>query len=259
MNQNNETQIKRTKDPEEIELESPILIEGLPGVGMVGKMSADQIKDQLKTEKYADIYSKNFNPLVDIKEDYTINLRKNQLHIHERKEGEKDLVLLTGQEQGVTPQGQYSISKEVIDEAEKLGIKEIYTLGGYATKTMKEKPKIFGAVTHPEMKEKYEKQGVKFEKRGPIGGAAGLLLGFGREKDMKGICLMGETHGKLPDPNAAKKILSLMEKFLDLDLDYSKLDKKAKNVKKSIEKMKKAQKAQQRGMTSSDSPMEYIQ
>ncbi len=254
-----ETRIEKIND---IEPEKPILIEGLPGIGIVGKLSADQLLDQLETEKYADIYSPHFQPQVDILEDSTIKMKRNELHIHEREEGKEDLLILAGVEQGVDAQGQHEMSKLVIEEAEKLGTEEIYTLGGYATKQMKEEPEVFGAVTHEEMKEDLKEKEVSFEKKGPIGGAAGLLLGYGAKKEMKGTCLMGETHGKFVDPNASKQVLKVLGEILDLELTYEELEEKAEEVKNAIDEMKKAKKTQQtpgQMPETPDSSMEYIQ
>src|SRR3972149_6895941 len=43
-------------------LTDPIFIEGLPGIGNVGKLAAEHLKDELKAVKFAEIYSKYFPP-----------------------------------------------------------------------------------------------------------------------------------------------------------------------------------------------------
>jgi proteasome assembly chaperone (PAC2) family protein len=43
---------------EEPEFKSPIMVEGLPGVGNVGKLAAEHLLEQVKAKKFADIYSK---------------------------------------------------------------------------------------------------------------------------------------------------------------------------------------------------------
>src|SRR5437899_1340892 len=45
-------------------LEDPIFIEGLPGIGNVGKLAAEHLKDELKGVKFAEIFSKYFPPQV---------------------------------------------------------------------------------------------------------------------------------------------------------------------------------------------------
>lgn len=45
---------------EKPELKNPILIEGLPGVGNVGKLAAEHLIDEIGAKKFADIYSTDF-------------------------------------------------------------------------------------------------------------------------------------------------------------------------------------------------------
>ncbi|MFA6679764.1 MAG: PAC2 family protein, partial [Candidatus Methanomethylophilaceae archaeon] len=45
-------------------LKRPILIEGLPGIGNVGKITADFLASSLNAEKFASIYSEHFPPQV---------------------------------------------------------------------------------------------------------------------------------------------------------------------------------------------------
>jgi len=52
-----ETLVHRIK---EITLKDPILVEGLPGVGHVGKLVADHMVEELKAEKIIEIYSPHF-------------------------------------------------------------------------------------------------------------------------------------------------------------------------------------------------------
>ena len=49
---------------EEVELNNPIFIEALPGVGHVGKLVADHMVDELDATKFAEIYSPTFPPQV---------------------------------------------------------------------------------------------------------------------------------------------------------------------------------------------------
>ncbi|MEM2539346.1 MAG: PAC2 family protein, partial [Candidatus Bathyarchaeia archaeon] len=47
-------------EKEEVELKNPILIEGLPGLGMVGKIAVKYLIKQLKARKFAELYSPHF-------------------------------------------------------------------------------------------------------------------------------------------------------------------------------------------------------
>src|SRR6266508_1141948 len=87
-------------------LDDPIFIEGLPGIGNVGKLAAEHLKDELKAVKFAEIYSKFFPPQVLVLDDGQIRLVQNEMYYVKRDNG-KDLVVLVGDYQGLSPDGQY--------------------------------------------------------------------------------------------------------------------------------------------------------
>src|SRR5512137_1889271 len=116
---------------EEPKLKNTILIEGLPGIGLVGKLAADHMLDQLKAKKFAELYSPYLPPQVSIQPDGTIKLVNNELYYWKGKKN--DLVLLLGDFQGLTPDSQYRLSEKAIDVCQGYGLSRIYTLGGLGT------------------------------------------------------------------------------------------------------------------------------
>jgi len=60
------TEIIKTED---IQLNDAILLEGLPGVGNVGKLAATHLIEELKAKKCMEIYSSHFPPQVLIDDD----------------------------------------------------------------------------------------------------------------------------------------------------------------------------------------------
>ena len=228
-------------------LQEPILIEGLPGVGNVGKLAAEHLIDEIKAKKFAEIYSNDFPPQVLINDDGTIKLVKNELYYWKGKE--KQLIILVGDYQGLSARGQYMLAQSILDIAQKYGTKMIFTLGGYGIGIEVEKPRVTGAATHIELVKKLKKYGVNFkdEPGGGIIGASGLLLGLGMLRGMKGACLMGETPGYIVDPNSAREVLKILTQYLGIEIDFSKLEKKAAEVKRITERIKKMELAAEKG------------
>src|SRR5947199_16732 len=68
-------------------LEDPIFIEGLPGIGNVGKLAAEHLKDELKGVKFAEIFSKYFPPQVLVQDDGQVKLVNNEMHYVKRNNG----------------------------------------------------------------------------------------------------------------------------------------------------------------------------
>ncbi len=225
---------------EKPELNDPILIEGLPGVGNVGKLAADHMVDVLGAKPLATIYSKHLPPQVLINEEGVIRLVSNKLHYYKHPEG-NDLVILTGDYQGMNPDGQYDLSYEVLDILNEHGLKGVYTLGGYSVGKMIDTPKVLGAATTLEYVEKMKEVGVEFSKNEPgngIVGASGIILGLSQMMGIPGVCLMGETYGYFGDPNGAKAVLEILMKILEIDIDFSSLVEKAQEVELLTKKLK---------------------
>src|SRR2546426_11784447 len=85
-------------------LTDPIFIEGLPGIGNVGKLAAEHLKDELKAVKFAELFSKDFPPQVLVQEDGLIKLVNNEFHYVKRNDW-RGLGCLVREEQSLTPQG----------------------------------------------------------------------------------------------------------------------------------------------------------
>lgn len=207
----------------------PILIEGLPGVGNIGKLAADHLIDETGAKLLAIIYSKHLPPQVLVEDSGVIKQVSNELYYLKSPE----LLILSGDYQGLTPEGQYEIVDAILELSEKFGVKKIFTLGGYGVGRMVEKPRVLGAATSELLVKEMKSFGVVFPRGEPgsgIIGASGLLLGLGRLRRMEGICLMGETAGYFADPNSARALLEILTKILGIKIDFSKLERKAKQI-----------------------------
>lgn len=232
---------------EEPELHDPVLIEGLPGVGNVGKLAADHLIQELKAKKFAEVNSKYFPPQVLVLPDGTIRLVNNEFYYWKAKRTEQsDLVILIGDYQGLTADGQYALADGVLEIAKKLGVRTLYTLGGYGTGHLTEKPKVFGAATQKELVKELKKFGVVFRKNEPGGGivgASGLLLGLGAKRGFQGACLMGETSGYLVDPKSAQSVLEVLGSILGIQIDFSDLESRAEQMDKLAQQLRDLEKA----------------
>src|SRR5207237_163937 len=142
--------------------------EGLPGIGNVGKLAAEHLKDELKAVKFAEIFSKYFPPQVLVQDDGQVKLVNNETHFVKRGHG-KDLVLLTGDYQGVTPEGQYELSDFILRELKKLGVRRIVTLSGYGMGPMGQKRRGRGAATGRLLAKELEAAPATPDKREDLG------------------------------------------------------------------------------------------
>jgi uncharacterized protein (TIGR00162 family) len=229
----------------EMKLHQPIMIEGLPGVGNVGKLVAEHMIHELKAEKLLELYSWHFPPQVLVNSDGTVHLCKNELYgWHSEKQ---DLLILTGDQQSVTNEGHYLIAEALLDIASQHEVSRIYTLGGYGIGQLVERQLVLGAANQLELVEEMKQYGVEFREEEPGGsivGASGLLLGLGGLRGIPAVCLLGLTSGYLVDPKSAQAVLAVLCSALGLELDTQALRDRAEEMEKVVERLKEMEQAQ---------------
>ena len=211
------------KEFAEIQPNNPILIEGLPGLGLVGKIALRYMVKQLKPKRVAYLYSPHFPYFVLVNKKGNVRLLRGVFYYYKNPNG-NDLILFTGDSQSQTIEGQYEIADQILVFSEKHNVKTIATIGGYRMEP-KEKPKVFIAATSQEILDKALQGGATLSTSGsPIVGTAGLILGLAKFKKISALCLLGETRGYLPDPLSAKSVLEVLKFTFNFDLDLTVLD-----------------------------------
>lgn len=228
-------------------LKKPIFIEGLPGVGNVGRIAAGYLVEELKAKKFAELYSSHFMPFVLVQQKSDVHVLKNEFYYWKaKKPNQRDLIILIGDSQSVDPEGHYEICEEILSYIKKFNVSEMVNLAGLSVGEKKDNPEVFGVVNDLSLVKKYSKHGIHFatgEKVGTIVGASGLLLGLGENFGLKGICLLGETSGLplIPDPKSAEAVLSALTKVVGINIDTSEIQKKVKEMEDFIGRMEKVQ------------------
>ena len=229
------------------QLNNPVFVEGLPGVGNVGRIAVGYLLEELKAKKFAELMSSHFMPFVLIHQSSAVHVLKNEFYYWKANDPKKsDIIFMIGDSQSVDPVGHYEIVETVLDFLEKIGVKEIITTAGLSVQKPEKKPTLIGTVSDPEIIKKYDKFDIDFDagsKVGTIIGASGLFLGLGRYRGMEGLCLLGQTAGmpEIPDPKTAEVILKVLIKILKVEIDMSELKDKIKEMENFMSKIQKVQ------------------
>ncbi len=234
-------------------LTDPLLIEGLPGIGQVGKLVAEYIIHMLGAEKIGEIHSIYLPPQVILEENGIARLPRNEIFLY--KAPERHIIFLVGDFQSTSNEGHYLLSDAYLDIAQELGVKRIYTLGGFGVGHLVNGPRVLGAVNREELRAEIEAAGVSFERDEPGGGiigAAGLLLGLGGIRGIDAVCLMGETSGYLVDPMSAANVLAVLSKLIGVEVDPTQLNDRAAEMEKVVEGLIEGEKMQR------DDELRYI-
>jgi len=236
-------------------LKNPVLIAGLPGIGLVGKISVDYMVNELKPKPvlFAKVYSNSFPPAVHAKNSI-LEIIHNEIFLYSGKK--RDYLFLVGPVQPVlgnlpNSEEHYEFSETLSDFANKQGVTEIYTFAGLniGENRLKAKPKVAFVCSDEKLKKAIDTKKIQntyFDKDNKdtlISGVAGLLLGVAYQKHkISGACLMGETDSKLTygDPASAKEVLEIALKlFPDISLDLKSIVESAKKIENSFSKMAK--------------------
>ncbi|WP_049982899.1 proteasome assembly chaperone family protein [Halorubrum sp. BV1] len=223
-------------------LDDPVLIEGLPGVGHVGKLAAEHLLEEFESELVRRVYTTEFPPQVSVDGDGVAELTCAEFHAIETDGA--DLLVLTGDHQAGSNAGHYRLTTTFLDIAEEFGADRAYALGGVPTGELVEEYTVLGAVSDADLIEGLEDAGVEFrpdEPAGGIVGVSGLVLGLGERRGFDAACLMGETSGYLVDPKSARTVLETIELLLDFDIDYETLEERAEEMEEVVGKIREMQ------------------
>ena len=220
-------------------LNNPILVEGLPGIGNVGKVAVDFLIDELKAEKLYEITSHTFPHSVFVNEDNLVELPMIEV-FYKKFDGKKqDLILLSGDVQPVDEVSSYEFSERVLDMIEQFKGKEIITLGGIGLAEVPKKPKVYCTGSTKKIIQKY-KNGMVNDKLygvvGPIVGVSGLLVGLAKKRNMEGISFLAETYGHpmFLGIKGAIEILKVLDNKLNLKISMKRLNKEIKGIESDM-------------------------
>ena len=223
-------QIKELSKPT---LKNTILIEGLPGMGNVGKITVDFMVESLKAKKFIEIKSQTFPNSVFINEKNLIEMPKIEMYYTTTKNN--SIIFLCGDIQPMNERGCYAFCESILDIFQKYNGKEIITIGGIGLPEIPDNPKIFATGNDENIVKKYKDKNIKtniYGVVGPIVGVTGLLLGLSKERNIPAVSLLAETfsHPSYLGLKGAKKVIDFLSKEFFLGIDTSDLEEEIKSI-----------------------------
>ncbi len=199
----------------EPQLEEPILIEGLTGLGNVGMIAARHLIESTDAKVFAELYAPYFPDYIIVNKDGTC--RPPRYRFYAAKTEKNHYIILTGDSQPSMEDtlAHYDLCDEILDFAEKHGSKFIVTMGGVATPNPGNE--VYIAATSEKLAQKHLDKGTKIYGEAKIIGATGLLLGLAKRRGWKGICLLGATTGFGAERGVALSIFKVLTNILEPD------------------------------------------
>jgi len=189
-------------------LENPVLIEGLPGFGNVGRTAARLVIEFTHANVFAELYSPSFPDYVVVNKDGVCLPPKYEFYTASLKE--TPFVILAGDAQPSREDvvAHYTLCDAILDFMAQYNCKFIATMAGVTTP--KPAGEVYVAATSSELAAKAVEKGAVLYGGGRILGAAGLLLGLAKNRGWEGVCLLGATTGLKADRGAAFSVFKLL-------------------------------------------------
>lgn len=208
------------------------IIEGFPGFGLVGTITTGFLLDHLKCEQIGKHYFEDPPVTLAVHGCKLVdpigifyNKKYNLVIVH-------SITHAIGME--------WKASDVLLDIANQLEAKEIITIEGVGS-TESTESRAFHYCTHETSRKKLTHIGYDCLGEGIIVGVTSALL---LKTQLPMTCLFAETHSQLPDSKAAAKIIEVLDRYLNLAVDYKPLLKQAEEfegrLKTILEQSKKA-------------------
>jgi proteasome assembly chaperone (PAC2) family protein len=231
----------------EPKLNHPTMIIGWPGIGNIGLITVDTIRQALEAEELGEIEPEEFffpNKVV-IRASVLTEMGFPTNKFYYKQLANRDIILFVGEEQPATRESMYAegprayeMANIVLDVAQKFECGRIYTSGAAISITHHTmKPGVWAVGNQKSLLSELKKypntilmsQAEGRGNQGSITGLNGLLIGTAKSRKFPGICLMGEIPDYLsrvpfPYPKASLAVIDVLSNILNLSIDPHVLD-----------------------------------
>ncbi len=205
------------------------LIEGFPGIGLIGTISTEFLMEHMKFEQIGKIIFDDAPAIVAIHKGKIIE----PLGIYYNKE--KNMVIVHGL--NMMYGNEWELSIAILELYTKLNAREVISIEGVGAQeqeideSVKDGSVFYYTNTHAiELKMKHLALN-KLQDGIIMGLTSALILKSGK---IPLTCFFAKTHTKLPDSKAAAGIIMALDKYLGLAVDYEPLLKQAQEFEDKL-------------------------
>ncbi|MFB6127923.1 MAG: proteasome assembly chaperone family protein [Halolamina sp.] len=186
---------------EEVELSDPMLVEGFPGVGLVGKLAADHLVEALDLVHYANVHCETL-PKVAVYQPDTAEVAS-PVRLYASESG--DLVVLQS-DVPVEPDAAEAFADCFTPWLE-ANATPVFVAGEPTQE--RDLPPAVSGVAAGDAESLLSEVGLSTpSERGAMSGPTGALLAHAVERDLPAVGLIVESDPQFPDPTAARALLS---------------------------------------------------
>ncbi|GAB3688748.1 proteasome assembly chaperone family protein [Salinarchaeum chitinilyticum] len=224
----------------DLDLQSPTLVEGLPGVGLVGKIATDHLVEELDMTYYASVECEGL-PRLGV---YAEGERDVQPPVRLYADAANDLLALQS-DVPVSPQAAPAFADCVTGWLDAENVTPVY-ISGLGTEERATPPELFGVATGGTGDRLDDLDLATPSERGAISGPTGALVAAATERSLPGFGLVVETNPQFPDPEAARVLIEDgVGPLAGVEVDTDALVEQAEDVQAQREQLaKKLQEAE---------------
>ena len=224
-------------------LNSPVMLAAWPGIGNVALIVATYLKRKLDFKELGEVEAAYFfDPIGVMVKDSVVEapqFPQSQFYYWKNSGGGNDIILFIGEDQ--PPTKGYELANCVLDLALRFEVKRIYTCAAAITRIHHtEQPNVWGVATNQEVTGDLRKYDLLQRGNLQIAGLNGLLLGVTKERDIEGVCLLGEVPAyatRIQNPMAALAVLKVLSTMLGLHVDMDELAQMATETKERMKQV----------------------
>jgi hypothetical protein len=197
-----------------------VVIQGLPGMGLIGKIAANYLIKAFEGKEVARLYSSFFPPVVQI--DSKTGMGKlARMEFYAITKTTPNLLILTGDAQPHDI-GIIQVLNVVLDYVKENKADTMICLGGL--RVHEDGPEIAGFGYDKQTVDFLEENKIDLLKGGEVTGAVGVLSALAAERNMKSFGLLGKLTLAGTDPLASKALLIKIAELFELDIDMDNLE-----------------------------------
>jgi len=217
-------ELVRIVEEGDVAYNNPIVLEGLPDVGLVGTIAASYAVEKMGYKEIGYIESDLFPPVMVI--------HKGKLKSPFRIYGNESVVIVLS-EVAIPPNAIYPLTEALADWFKSINAKLVISITGLPAKDRMdiEKPEVFAVGNNEEAMKKLADKQVDILEEGFIAGTYAIMQRECSKKDLSAISLLAQCYPVYPDPGAAASAIEALEKFLELGLDVAELNERAEEIK----------------------------
>ncbi|PSQ08117.1 3-isopropylmalate dehydratase [Halobacteriales archaeon QS_6_71_20] len=217
----------------EREFDEPVLVEGLPGAGLVGKIVADHLVEAFDMDHYANVHCDALPPTASYSgEDRTV---RTPVRLHATDDSD---MLVLQSDVPVSPDAAEEFGGCIAEWFDEASVTPLYVAGLRRDGSAEGPPALHGIAVGD--------GGTMLDRAGLTGpgspglvsGPTGALLAHALETGLDAVGIVVDVDSQFPDPMAARVVLEgAVEPITGLDVGVDELEEQAERIQRAKERL----------------------